>query len=500
MKSHLLSFMFIISLFSGAYAQLNPPTYYGTGAGTLGKGSSYFGFQAGKSVTEGGEGGESYNSFFGDLCGQATTVGFGNTAMGQKALYSNTISGYNTAIGFRTLEENTSHDNTAVGYFTLNSNKTGTANTAVGSSSLDFNETGSGNSAFGGFSLNSNRYGNENTAFGYFTLSRNTGGFNTSVGAWSTHKNTTGTNNTTAGHKALYENSTGHFNSAFGTQSLIDNETGSLNSAFGAYAGPTATNLSNTTALGYNATPTASNQVRVGNTSVTSIGGKVSWSTFSDGRFKKEVKEDVSGLEFINQLRPVSYSLDDNAIDKFLRIPDSLQSTNTASRKIPVRQTGFIAQEVEAVIKKTGYVFHGIEAPQNEGDHYAIRYAEFVVPLVKAVQELSKEVEVLKQQLANAEQLGGTAPAVEAILFQNNPNPFSGGSEIRMTLPETTGQASIIIYTLEGKQLKVIPIQDRGSVAVKIPANEMMSAGMYLYTLIVDNKVIDTKRMILTGH
>ena len=253
----------------------------------------------------------------------------------------------------------------------------------------------------------------------------------------------------------MYENLSGHFNSAFGAQSLIDNETGSLNSAFGAYAGPTATNLANTTALGYNAIPTASNQVRIGNTSVTSIGGKVSWSTFSDGRFKKEVKEDVSGLEFINQLRPVSYTLDENAIDKFLRIPDSLQSSNTASRKIAVRQTGFIAQEVEAVIKKTGYVFHGVEAPQNEGDHYAIRYAEFVVPLVKAVQELSEEVEVLKQQLANAEKIGGTEPPLEAILFQNNPNPFSRDTEIKMSLPETTRQANIIVYnagrqTIEG--------------------------------------------------
>ncbi|HTE29485.1 MAG TPA: tail fiber domain-containing protein, partial [Chryseolinea sp.] len=262
---------------------------------------------------------------------------------------------------------------------------------------------------------------------------------------------------------------------------------------------PSATNLTNTTALGYNATPTASNQVRIGNTNVTSIGGKVSWSTFSDGRFKKDVKEDVSGLEFINQLRPVSYTLDENAIDKFLRIPDSLQSYNTASRKIAVRQTGFIAQEVEAIIKKTGYIFHGVEAPQNERDHYAIRYAEFVVPLVKAVQELSKEVEVLKQQLANSEKIGGTEPPVEAILSQNTPNPFSRDTEIKISLPETTRQASLIIYTLEGKQLKVIPIRDRGNTAVTIPGNEM-SHGMYLYTLIVDGRPVDTKRMILTGY
>ena len=499
MKAHLLSLMFMISLFSGAYAQLNPPTYYGTGVGTLGKGSSYFGYQAGKSVTEAGEGGESYNSFFGELCGQATTVGIANTAMGFKALYSTTTNSQNTAIGFKSLYDNTGGDNTGVGFFSLTNNTTGYSNVAVGSSSMWLNDIGTGNSAIGSYSLNTNRSGNENTAAGYFALASNSGSNNTAIGSWANRKNTTGTNNVAAGHKAMQENISGHLNSAFGAQSLIDNETGSLNSAFGSYSGPTATNLSNTTALGYNATPTASNQVRIGNTGVTSIGGKVSWSTFSDGRFKKEVKEDVSGLEFINQLRPVSYTLDDNAIDKFLRIPDSLQSYNTSSRKIAVRQTGFIAQEVEAVIKKTGYVFHGVEAPQNEGDHYAIRYAEFVVPLVKAVQELSEEVAMLKQQLANSEKIAGTQLPLEAILFQNNPNPFSRDTEIKVSLPETTRNASVIVYTLEGKQLKVIPIRDRGNVGVKILANDM-SAGMYLYTLLVDNKVIDTKRMILTGY
>lgn len=499
MKTYLLSLALIMLLFSVAHAQLNPPTYYGTGVGMLGKGSSYFGHRAGQSVTEAGEGGESYCSFFGEFAGQATTVGTANTAMGFKSLYNNTTQSSNTAIGYRSLETSRASSNTAVGSYSLRNNTTGSVNTAVGTESLYLNDTGEGNSAFGSFSLISNRIGNENTAVGYFALAFNTGSNNTAIGGWANHENETGTSNVAAGHKAMHENRSGHFNSAFGTQSLIDNVTGSFNSAFGAHSGPTLTNLNNTTAIGYNATPTASNQVRIGNTSVTSIGGKVSWSTFSDGRFKKEVKEDVSGLEFIRQLRPVSYSLDENAIAKFLRIPDSLQSYDASSRKALVRQTGFIAQEVEAVIKKTGYVFHGIEAPQNDGDHYAIRYAEFVVPLVKAFQELLAKVEAHELQLANAEKSGGIPSAAEAVLFQNNPNPFSRDTEIKVSLPEATGQANIIVYTLEGKQLKSIPIPERGNVSVKIMANEL-SAGMYLYTLIVDNKVLDTKRMILTGY
>jgi hypothetical protein len=51
--------------------------------------------------------------------------------------------------------------------------------------------------------------------------------------------------------------------------------------------------------------------------------------------------------------------------------------------------TGFIAQEVEAAAKNIGFDFSGVDAPDNEKDMYGLRYDEFVVPLVKAVQELN---------------------------------------------------------------------------------------------------------------
>ena len=56
-------------------------------------------------------------------------------------------------------------------------------------------------------------------------------------------------------------------------------------------------------------------------------------------------------------------------------------------------RTGFIAQEVEAAAKKVGFDFDGVSTPQNETDLYGIRYAEFVVPLVKAMQEQQEIIE-----------------------------------------------------------------------------------------------------------
>jgi len=247
---------------------------------------------------------------------------------------------------------------------------------------------------------------------------------------------------------------------------------------------------------------------------VTSIGGQVEWTAFSDGRFKKDIKEDVSGLDFIKHLRPVSYVVDKTEVNKFLHVTDSA-SSQTETKVIPMRQTGFIAQEVEALVKKTGYVFSGVDAPKNENDPYGIRYATFVVPLVKAVQELTAKIEEQEKKAAEQEQKiieqgmkieslvnqldskSGINNNSSAVLLQNNPNPFTSETEIKMTLPENVGHATVTIFNLEGKQMKSIQVNDRGEVLVKILGSEL-SAGMYLYALIADGKVVDTKRMILT--
>src|SRR5258706_10860710 len=52
--------------------------------------------------------------------------------------------------------------------------------------------------------------------------------------------------------------------------------------------------------------------------------------------------------------------------------------------------SGFVAQDVEKAAKETDYDFSGVDAPKNDKDLYGLRYADFVVPLVKAVQELDE--------------------------------------------------------------------------------------------------------------
>ena len=58
-----------------------------------------------------------------------------------------------------------------------------------------------------------------------------------------------------------------------------------------------------------------------------------------------------------------------------------------------------MAQDVEATAKQLGFNFSGVDAPKDANDVYGLRYAEFVVPLVKAVQEQQQIIEDLKKRI-----------------------------------------------------------------------------------------------------
>lgn len=459
-------------------------TNYGAFSGTLGNHNSYFGFKAGFLVNG------NHNSYVGSNAAIFLGTGSENSGLGSHTFHSITNGSGNSAVGFKTLYYNTE----------------GALNSAVGSLSMYSNTKGLYNSAFGAYSLHLNTTGNQNASFGFNSMHKNNTGFhNTAAGSEAMYNNADGFENTAVGRQALYTNGRGVQNVAIGAYALFD-AVGSFNTAVGVGAGVAKPSFNKATAIGYNAKALGDNEVQIGDAGIYSIGGYKPWTVVSDGRFKRDVRADVSGLEFINQLRPVSYVLDKQAIDKFLGLQDNLTSNNAQSKTIPERQTGFIAQEVEAIVKKSGYVFSGVKVPQNENDHYGIRYSEFVVPLVKAVQELTAKLEsqqeeiiLLKQQLVNPSRTAanGIETVATAVLFQNNPNPFSVDTDIKISLPENTRQARLIVYNMEGKQLKEYPLNERGDISVKIFANEL-AAGIYLYALITDGKVVDTKRLLLT--
>ena len=77
--------------------------------------------------------------------------------------------------------------------------------------------------------------------------------------------------NTVLGAGSLQANTTGYNNTAVGVQTLDSNTTGINNTAVGTLALQASVLYSNTSGIGYDAQVSGDNQVRIGNSSVTSV-------------------------------------------------------------------------------------------------------------------------------------------------------------------------------------------------------------------------------------
>lgn len=83
------------------------------------------------------------------------------------------------------------------------------------------------------------------------------------------------------------------------------------------------------------------------------------------------------------------------------------------------------------------------------------------------------------------------------IFFLSLWNPFYLETTIKYYIPYTFQNAYILIFNLSGIEVKRLIINNSEQNQFIISANTF-SSGTYLYTLFIDGKPIDTKKMILT--
>lgn len=340
------------------------------------------------------------NILIGSDAGRAITLGSQNVAIGSRSLSGEGAGSNNVGIGHRALEVSLSSDNIGIGSLTLNKNLTGSNSIAIGSNALTNYIGATFNIGVGNDALTAVTTGTENVALGYragYTLSTQIQ--NTLLGNYTLGNigAVSGANyNTMVGYQAGGNMTAGSNNVGIGFLAGGTIVTSSNNTFVGYTADVTVgvTALTNSAAFGYQAVASANNQYRFGNSSVTSIGGQVGWTTLSDERVKTDVREDVIGLDFISRLRPVTYNYDLRKIDIMQRGDKAAAEYTTTNAG--TRFSGFLAQEVLRTSGAAGYNFSGVDMPGNDKTLYGLRYAEFVVPLVKAVQELKAIVD--KQQ------------------------------------------------------------------------------------------------------
>ena len=153
------------------------------------------------------------------------------------------------------------------------------------------------------------------------------------------------------------------------------------------------------------------------------------------------------------------------------------------------------ADELEAIFPDLVY--------ENEDGSKSINYVEMVPILVQAIGELKAEINELRgnesarKVSAKTTAINDVEGSVEVLaLGQNNPNPFGTSTEIEVSVPESVQSAFVYVYDLQGKKVQQVNLTARGKQTVQLNAADLTD-GMYLYSLIADGKVVETRRMIV---
>ena len=159
-------------------------------------------------------------------------------------------------------------------------------------------------------------------------------------------------------------------------------------------------------------------------------------------------------------------------------------------------QYGLAADQLKAVYPELVY--------EDANGNVSINYVEMIPLLVQSINELSEEIAALKgtstkKALAQPTSIKENVSDVDVVrMDQNKPNPFSESTVIPLNIPRETQSANIYIYDMSGKQVQSIPVSERGETDITVYASDL-SAGMFIYALVVDGKVVVTRRMIVTN-
>jgi trimeric autotransporter adhesin len=524
-------YIVLIGLLWITYESWAQNTYYGSYAGYKSKGTnnSFFGDGAGQESDANGSYFIGYNSFFG------MSAGYKNS--GQQ----------NTFVGQAAGSRNSGDDNVFVGNVAGYTNK-GNANVFIGSKAAFYNE-GSNNIFIGFYSGQSNIYGHSNFFAGTYTGHKNqdgkdnvflgfqsgknnySGDGNTFLGKESGLNNTNGNDNLFAGHKSGYTNRTGIQNVFLGYYSGYYNNYGVRNTFVGPLAGYKNISGDRNVFIGYQAgyNEEGDDKLYISNSSTSPllygdlqrkklvVGGKTdseytlhilgeafstgNWVS-SDQRYKKDIKTIESAAEKILALEGKSYAFKGNA---------STKNDSSVARLAfhEGRQFGFLAQEMKEVLPEL--------VREDEDGYLAVNYDGIIPVLVEAFKELKGTNEKLEEKINRLQQEiaqlsgkeGAYAPGKQGppdfnniiepsvILHQNFPNPFDQSTEIRYEVAVDARQVNLYVYDLKGTEIAKFTHLPAGKGSVKIAAFQF-ETGTYLYSLIADGKVQDTKRMIVT--
>lgn len=201
----------------------------------------------------------------------------------------------------------------------------------------------------------------------------------------------------------------------------------------------------------------------------------------SDAKFKKDIK-DI-----------------DNPISKVLQLTGREYNWNTSEYKSMnfdnKLQLGFIAEEVQKAVPELVDV--------DEKGNHSLSYAGMIPLLVEAVKEQQNQIVLLQNKISDLESNRNDNMGIDNLnsnkttFSSNYPNPFDSKTKVDFFIESNIKRARLVIYDLNGNTVKTMNVNERGVKANLSIDKQNLKSGIYFYTLIADDIVIGTKKMLV---
>lgn len=221
----------------------------------------------------------------------------------------------------------------------------------------------------------------------------------------------------------------------------------------------------------------------------------------SDSTLKTNIVPLENALETIMKVKTYSYNLKK---DKESKGENTNQNQPRNQNKKQRKEYGFISQEMETILPELTDTMKGT---------LMMDYDQLIPFLVEGMKEQQEQIKTLQTLVYSQEQdliemkkqlesysssdKDNSNSDATSQLFDNNPNPFTLDTKIKFYISENARVSRLIIHDLQGIEIKSFNINQTGYSSIILNGSEL-KAGMYLCTLLVDNKIIDTKRMVLS--
>jgi hypothetical protein len=302
------------------------------------------------------------------------------------------------------------------------------------------------------------------------------------------------TGNTFIGHMAAanYYNPSGNAdgrNTAIGVGTIVDND------------------LENSTAIGQSSRVCTDNTIVIGSYSI--LGGGVTqgneyvivgdckptfsspgdieiigptnglWAnglfTPSDIRLKKDIRPIINAVQTIDKINGYTYYYRNSEESEFI-LPKN-------------KQVGVLAQELEE--------FYPYALKKAKNGFYGVDYIKIIPLLLAGIKEQNEIIEELTRQIEQIkEKKDSINQTPNGRVFQNNPNPFDNYTTIEYDIENDFTFASIVVHSINGEKITTLNIDNnKGLLTIE---KGKLNTGIYFYSLVVDNRVLDSKTMIIS--